>query len=73
MKERSDKPLHDAALALQTRRKFLKRALIAAVYAAPVVLSYSSAVFASHCSNMTCGGMNHMDSGMTWSPGCSQL
>ena len=73
MKQRAEKPHHDGALALQTRRKFLQRALITAAYVAPVVLSYSSAVFANHCNNPTCGGMEHMGMGMTWSPGCSQL
>ncbi|MCI0372597.1 MAG: hypothetical protein L0214_14790 [candidate division NC10 bacterium] len=73
MKERSEKPIHDGALALQTRRKFLKRALLTAAYVTPLIVSYPGTVFAAHCNNMTCGGGNHMAMGMTWSPGCSLL
>ena len=67
-------------LALYSRRRFLKKALLAAAYVAPVVLSYPSTVFAAHCAGMSwmqretnCGGANHMYMGMTWSPGCSLL
>lgn len=77
MKEPSERDTQGGALALQSRRKFLKRALITAAYVAPVVLSYSSAVFAAHCGTdeMACGGLDHFNTTtmMTWSPGCSLL
>ncbi|MBI3080479.1 MAG: hypothetical protein HYY89_03770 [candidate division NC10 bacterium] len=73
MKEPSERDTQYGALALHTRRKFLKKALITAAYVAPVVLSYSSAVFAAHCTDNTCGGADHEKNGMFWSPGCSML
>ncbi len=73
MKEPAETRTQDGTLALHTRRKFLKKALMTAVYVAPVVLSYSSSVFAAHCNEGQCGGADHQRAGMTWSPGCSQL
>lgn len=74
MKEPSETHTQDGALALHSRRKFLKRALMTAAYVAPVVLSYSSSVFAGHCNESSCGGLDHVGSGgKTWSPGCSRL
>jgi hypothetical protein len=63
----------NGAQALYSRRKFLKRALLVAAYVAPVVISYPPTVFAAHCSDMVCGGSDHKDMGMIWSPGCSLL
>jgi hypothetical protein len=63
----------DDALALYSRRKFLKRALLTMAYVTPVLVSYSSTVFAAHCSMAACGGGSHMNMGMVWSPGCSRL
>lgn len=66
----------DDMVALQSRRKFLKRALVAAAYLTPVVMSYPSTVFA----HTLCGSMhtahtstNFTCTGSTYSPGCSQL
>lgn len=77
MKEPSETHTQDGTLALHSRRKFLKKALITAAYVAPVVLSYSSSVFAAHCTGgnpeATCGGADHISGGMVWSPGCSKL
>ena len=80
MKEPLGTRAQHGTLALYSRRKFLRKALIAAAYVAPVVLSYPSTVFAAHCAGATmmqqetnCGGANHMSMGMTWSPGCSVL
>jgi len=76
MKEPIETRPQDGTLALYSRRKFLKRALVTAAYVAPVVLSYSSSVFAAHCNESSCGGADHMNTlggGMTWSPGCSML
>lgn len=74
MKEPSETHTQDGTLALHSRRKFLKRALMTAAYVAPVVLSYSSSVFAAHCvMENQCGGADHQNSGTFWSPGCSKL
>jgi hypothetical protein len=66
---------HQDAVALYDRRKFLKRALATMAYVTPVLVSYSSSVFAAHCTEAACGGVNHMGmaGGGTWSPGCSRL
>ncbi len=74
MKEPNETRTQDATLALHTRRKFLKKALMTAAYVAPVVLSYPSAVFAAHCNEASCGGADHMSgAAKAWSPGCSRL
>jgi hypothetical protein len=73
MKETNGADHKDGAVALVSRRKFLKKALLTAAYVTPVVISYSSTVFAAHCSGMVCGGASHATMGMVWSPGCSQL
>ncbi|MGH7362516.1 MAG: hypothetical protein ACREJ7_09350 [Candidatus Methylomirabilales bacterium] len=73
MKEPAETRTQDGTLALQSRRKFLKRALMTAAYVAPVVLSYSSTVFAAHCNESSCGGADHIKGAMVWSPGCSKL
>lgn len=74
MREPSKGATADAASALYSRRKFLKRALLAAAYVTPVIVSYPRTVFATHCDQNVCGGMTgHVFMGMTWSPGCSQL
>lgn len=73
MKHRVAPQILDNATALVSRRRFLKKALMATAYATPIVLTYSSAVFASHCSQQTCGGINHMWAGQTWSPGCRRI
>lgn len=73
MTHESDTQQQDSAALQVSRRRFLKRALLAAAYVAPVVVSYPRTVFAAHCSNPTCGGADHKHAGMFWSPGCSVL
>lgn len=75
MREPFEGATPEAALALYSRRKFLKRALLAAAYVTPVIVSYPRTVFAAHCAKESvCGGADHMDTmGMVWSPGCSRL
>lgn len=74
MRAPSETPQQGTTPVLVSRRKFLRRALVAAAYVAPVLVSYSSTVFASHCDEMMCGGADHIDDkGMVWSPGCSRL
>ena len=75
MKASSEAPRESGALALYSRRKFLKRALLTAAYVTPVLVSYPSTVFATHCGmgmTSTCGGAMH-NMGGQWSPGCSTL
>jgi len=72
MKGRSETRRQNGALALYSRRRFLKRALITAAYVTPIVVSYPSTVFATH----QCGKQhnpNEMCMGLLFSPGCSQL
>ena len=72
MNRRSETRQQNGTLALYSRRRFLKRALITAAYAAPIVMSYPSTVFATHA----CGKKhdpNEMCMGNLFSPGCSQL
>jgi len=73
MKEPSEAPTQGGPLALYSRRKFLKRALLMAAYVTPVIVSYPRTVFAAHCNEGQCGGADHQRAGMVWSPGCSQL
>lgn len=76
MVERSEAVTANGTPALYSRRKFLKRALLVAAYAAPVIVSYPRTVFAAHCDEMMCGGADHFNDqggGMFWSPGCSRL
>lgn len=72
MKGRSDTRQQNGTLALYSRRRFLKRALITAAYVTPVVLSYPSTVFATHQCNKP-HNPNEMCMGTLFSPGCSQL
>jgi hypothetical protein len=71
MKGKKDATTDDGAL--YNRRKFLKQALVTMAYVTPVLMSYSSTVFAGHCSETMCGGTDHMMGGSVWSPGCSML
>ena len=73
MERRSEAPARSGTLGLCSRRRFLKKALIAAAYVTPVVVSYPSTVFATHqCGMMVMGG-TEMCMGLTYSPGCSLL
>jgi hypothetical protein len=77
MVERPEAVTANGTPALYSRRKFLKRALLVAAYAAPVIVSYPRTVFAAHCDEVSCGGDDHTrvtgGSTMVWSPGCSRL
>jgi hypothetical protein len=74
MKAKPTKEVDDDTAALLNRRKFLKKALLTVAYVTPVLVSYSSTVFAAHCTEVMCGGADHMGTaGMLWSPGCSRL
>ncbi len=61
--------------ALRSRRKFLKTALKTAAYATPILVSYSSAVFAAHVCTPPPPVMNGvvMCMGMFFTPGCSVI
>lgn len=72
MNRRSETRPQDGMPALYSRRRFLKRALIAAAYVTPIVVSYPSTVFATHQCGMK-HNPNEMCMGMLFSPGCSPL
>ena len=60
--------------ALRSRRKFLKTALKTAAYATPILVSYSSAVFAAHVNCIKPPpGKPVMCQGMFYTPGCSPV
>ncbi len=67
----------DDLRALRSRRKFLKTALKTAAYATPILVSYSSAVFATHVcgmmANMGMSGTVMCMGGMTFTPGCAPV
>jgi hypothetical protein len=78
MKTLADPRAKDSIVAFESRRKFLRRALVMAAYVTPVVLSYPSTVFANHpCpadpGKMSSSGMPEMCAGLSYSPGCSRL
>ncbi len=61
------------AVPQSSRRKFLKKALIVSLYAAPVVVSFPSTVFATHrCMGMQKGMVEEHCMGMqVFTPGCT--
>ena len=66
----------DDLRALRSRRKFLKTALKTAAYATPLLISYPSAVFATHVCGMM--GMPMMGvvmcmGGQVFTPGCAPV
>lgn len=65
MKTLSETRAQNDALMLHSRRRFLKKVLVAAVYVTPLIVSYPPLVFACHCGmpgthagTMMCGGMS---------------
>jgi hypothetical protein len=72
-KGRSDAHRVNCTLALHSRRKFLKKALLTAAYVAPAITSYPSTVFATHQCGMPPMGGVEMCMGMDFTPGCSPL
>lgn len=72
MNRRSETRQQNGTLALYSRRRFLKTALITAAYVTPVVVSYPSTVFATHQCGMK-HNPNEMCMAMLFSPGCSML
>ena len=56
------------------RRRFLKRALVVSLYAAPVVVSFPSTVFATHrCMGQQKGMIEEHCMGSVFTPGCTKV